>query len=117
MSTFSRKSLIWWNYDNHSQEYALRYAHTPKDIQLKILQKWYPIGTKINEYNILSKSFSKTIYEITNHVETTWGWAIQYENNSVIRNWHDRPVNPVMCFVVEEDRKSIKRQNKLNKIL
>jgi hypothetical protein len=43
MSTFGKKALEVWNYDG---EEKLRFSSSPKNIQLSILKKWYPIGAK-----------------------------------------------------------------------
>ena len=48
MSTFGRKALIWWDYENRSKQNSIRFNHTPMDIQLSILEKWYPIGSNCN---------------------------------------------------------------------
>lgn len=125
MSTYGKKALIWWDYNDSSQESALRYAHTPKEIQLQILKKWYPIGTRIKGYNYLNKSFSKRIHNIIGYEETAVGWSIRYDNKSIdhfidisehLSNWGTFN-NPIKCFVVEEDRIKIKREHKINRIL
>ena len=41
MSTFGKKAFENWDYEN---EDARRYLNTNKDLQLKILEKWYPKG-------------------------------------------------------------------------
>lgn len=59
MSTFGKKSLGWWNYEDHSKLNVVRYNHTPIELQLSILEKWYPIGL------LFRKSYtSARIYKI-----------------------------------------------------
>ena len=41
MSTYGKKALIDWDY---SEVDVNRFLKSPKNIQLKILQRWYPIG-------------------------------------------------------------------------
>ena len=41
MSTFGKKALVFWEYDSNETN---RFSKTPIKIQLKILEKWYPIG-------------------------------------------------------------------------
>ena len=47
MSTFGNKALIWWDYYKRDRPELLRFNSTPKDLQLKILEKWYPINMKV----------------------------------------------------------------------
>ena len=47
MSTFGNKALIWWNYHTRDRAALLRFNTTPKDLQLKILEKWYPIDMMV----------------------------------------------------------------------
>jgi hypothetical protein len=49
MSTFGKKSLIWWDYDDDSRQNAIRFNHTDSEMQLKILKKWYPIGNRCRQ--------------------------------------------------------------------
>lgn len=49
MSTFGRKALVWWDYEDNSKQNVMRFNHTDLDIQLKILEKWYPIGSRCRE--------------------------------------------------------------------
>ena len=75
MSTFGKKALISWNYYN-SKENVMRFNHTNLDMQLKILNKWYPNNTIVrlhskndpNWYNEYTKTFTYKIidYEIMN---------------------------------------------------
>jgi hypothetical protein len=41
MSTYGKKALIDWNY---SEVDVSRFLKSPKNLQLEILQKWYPLG-------------------------------------------------------------------------
>lgn len=117
MSFYGKKALIWWNYDT-SQEASIRYAHSSEELQLKILEKWYPIGTRIQTYNSsTNKFFSKTIWTIKVYTKTGWGWTIVYDNPDKVKSQIDRPINPHRCQVIEEDKQRIKREHKLNRIL
>lgn len=116
MSFYGKKSLIWWSYDV-SRDASIRYAHSSEEIQLKILEKWYPIGTKIQVYNSLSNNFSKSIFTIKEYVKTGWGWAIVYDNLDLAKSQINHPINPHRCRVLEDDLKRIKREHKINRIL
>lgn len=116
MSFYGKKALIWWNYDV-SHESCTRYAHSSEELQLKILEKWYPIGTKIQTYNSIFNNFSNTIWTIKEYTKVSWGWAIVYDNPDKVKSQIDRPINPHRCRVIEEDKKRIKREHKINRIL
>jgi len=75
MSTFGKKSLVWWDYKNHARDNVRRFTFTPKDFQLKILQKWYPIGMTMYEH-----TYSKTnYYKIVDYVETQGCYNLKLE--------------------------------------
>ena len=45
MSTYGKKALTHWNYEEKSsQDEMYRFNSTPHNIQKEILKKWYPIG-------------------------------------------------------------------------
>jgi hypothetical protein len=43
MSTFGKRAIKKWDY-NGDKFQANRFNKSPKEIQLAILEKWYPIG-------------------------------------------------------------------------
>jgi hypothetical protein len=51
MSTFGKKALLSWDYKSNDTK---RFLNSSKEIQLAILEKWYPIGDKF---------YMKTIYD------------------------------------------------------
>ena len=113
MSTFGRKALVWWNYDIKSRKEFVRFNHTPKDIQLSILEKWYPVGLEVCLYKPLSMppTTSKT-YTIDGYVDTLGGYRISVIYDSVSSTHHPMNVSPT-----DEYRKMINRDNKLKEIL
>jgi len=42
-----KEALTWWNYHDSDRAAVLRFNLTPKELQLKILEKWYPIGMMV----------------------------------------------------------------------
>lgn len=63
MSTYGKKALNNWDY-TYSKENALRFNHTSIELQLEILQKWYPIGMKCVKYNIYFKRYEDIKFEV-----------------------------------------------------
>ena len=129
MSTFGKKSLCWWDYNDHSKENAIRYQHTPNDLQLKILEMWYPVGarfkisTKYSNYTIVSD-----LFEIKSYVEHLGSWSIDYQHvdigKRVASNYSSRftsgtitPINPVYIEIEPETLVPLKRGFKLDKLL
>ena len=122
MSTFGKKALVWWDYEDHSKINAIRYLHTPLDLQLKILEKWYPIGLRFRRdkgWGPLHKD--STIYEIIGYQQFQTFWGI---NSRIIegRDYSLRTpqgifINPVTILVEEDSVRTIKREYKLERIL
>ena len=54
MSTFGKKYLNKWDYFNHTKVEKRRFNSTPKDFQLELLKKWYPIGMKVHKVSVRS---------------------------------------------------------------
>jgi hypothetical protein len=93
MSTFGKKALINWDYD--SVDY-LRWNKTPKDLQIEILKKWYPIG----EYFYYHVPFDKKkiggglSVKIISYEEKIAGWFVAF-----------KPQTDTKYFVEEENKK------------
>ena len=51
MSTYGKKSLVYWDYSNVDIK---RFLKSKKEVQLMILKKWYPIGEKCQYYQMFS---------------------------------------------------------------
>lgn len=121
MSTFGKKALVWWDYDDHSKGNAIRYLHTPLDLQLKILEKWYPFGLlfkKDKGWGPLHQD--NTIYEIIGYQQFQTFWGINakiIEGGRSIYFKSDDFINPVNILVQEDSVRTIKREYKLERIL
>ena len=119
MSTFGKKALMWWDYDDHTKDTAHRFNSTPKNIQIQILEKWYPIGSRFiktgTHYSI------PTEYVIDGYVEMNYGWAIDYSPSELswLRNGdtQKRVINPINIVLHGSVVKACKRQSKLERLL
>lgn len=119
MSTFGKKALVWWDYDNHSKKNATRFNHTSLDIQRAILEKWYPVGTRFTKEGFFGGK-DPNIYKITDHVLTLVGYQIKwdiFEQKKATYKLGEVPLNPVNIMVLESDLIGIKRDYKIEKIL
>lgn len=114
MSTFGNKALIWWDYHKHDRDSIRRFSFTPKDLQLEILKKWYPIGMMVgfgdNKYKheIVEYSQHSTFW----HVKVIW----KLENNSIM-NGMQYIKHPLNLYPSPEWEMQIKRQSKLNRLV
>ena len=122
MSTFGKKALIWWNYEDHSHESALRFNSTKKDIQLAILEKWYPIGSKCRIY-YNEKNTGSMVYEIVGYTEYMSYWNIKVRSvnlpsgkNSLVSYDQTDSKHPMRVALDDSVKLSIKRDNKLEKL-
>jgi hypothetical protein len=122
MSTFGRKALIWWDYENRSKQNSIRFNHTPMDIQLSILEKWYPIGSNCN-YIFYSQTNLSKINKypsvILRYERCSSFYRIVISQNGVIDNKVgilERSVSPFKILISPDDIKRIKRESKLSRL-
>jgi len=113
MSTFGKKSLTWWNYHKQENCDRLRFNSTPKEIQLKILEKWYPIGMIVG---IDNRRFNHEIVQYVEHL-TYWSVKVVLIFEGSILNGMIYEKNPLDLYPSPESEKQIKRDEKLKKIL
>jgi hypothetical protein len=114
MSTFGKKSLLKWDYDSFDY---LRYNHTPKNMQLKILEKWYPLNSDFQYYTPFDKekNGNGVRVKIIEHIETQSSWLIRFKysfdktDNTLLSNG----VNPLRL----KPSKEFLREVKLKQIL
>lgn len=92
MSKFGKKAISYWNW---TESDLSRWDKTPKEIQLQLLEKWYPIGMKgfedfllnfsnVNKTKIhIHRSGKSSILEITGYVEyqCVWQLKVSYKTN------------------------------------
>ena len=127
MSTFGRKSLIWWDYENRSKENAIRFNHTPMDIQLEILTKWFPIGSKCDIYKQwpfstnTNHKFERTIIGYVKHTcyYTIEVESIKSDKSTTITGFiskHKKTINPTNIILRSNELKKIKRESKLDRL-
>jgi len=113
MSTFGKKSLIWWDYYNNDRANLLRFNSTSKDLQLQILEKWYPIGMMVglgdDKYN----------YKIVEYIEHLTYYSVRVEliSSGSLMNGMKSTRNPLALYPDPTYEKQIKRQTKLNRLI
>jgi len=118
MSTFGRKSLIWWDYEDRTKVNAIRFNHTPMDIQLEILEKWFPIGSKCDvyrEYHQVAKTH-KFDKHIIGYVKHTCYYSIKIESDVKAKFITTKNVNPSNIILHPNELKKIKRESKLDRL-
>jgi hypothetical protein len=116
MSQFGKKSLNWWNWEGYltDNKFIEKWNHTPKEIQLQLLKKWYPIGMIGKRLLVGSNAPSSLEVEITGYIEYLWGY--QLDVNYIDSNY--RTECHSVRFIPElKDRNRILRELRLNKLL
>ena len=113
MSTYGKKALSNWDY-TYSKESSLRFNHTSMNLQLEILQKWYPIGMIGRQILVGSNKPSDLKIEITGYIEYMWGYQldVDYVDSSYRKECH-----PVKFIPEQEEKNKILRELRLNKLL
>ena len=116
MSQFGKKSLSWWNWDGYLTDNKLsqKWNHTPKEIQLELLKKWYPIGMKGRQILVGFNRPSETKYEITGYIEMMWGYELDLD---YLDSNYRKECHPVKFIPEPEDKNRILREIKLNRLL
>lgn len=117
MSTFGKKAISWWDYENHSKDNVTRWLHTPKDVQLKILEKWFPIGIKVNKWIEIWGRYEKSEYKIIGYSEQVWGYSLRVENNNQLVSTDPKSIIPTLVKPTDEFLYKIKREIKIKKII
>jgi hypothetical protein len=113
MSTFGKKSLIWWDYHTHD---VVRYNHTDPILQLRILEKWYPIGMEFNIWSAYSKRLEKPLHIITGYkyhelLQTHRISSDLYFGKSA------EPKHPMLVIPTDDWILKIKREYKIERLL
>lgn len=113
MSTFGKKSLVWWDYHTRDKASLMRFNCTPKELQLQILEKWYPIGM------IVGLGDGKFQHEIVEYVEhlTFWNLKLTWKVEGSLMNNTNSIKNPLAIYPSPYSEKQIKRQYKLDELL
>jgi hypothetical protein len=105
MSTFGKKHLLKWDYFNSD---PLRFNRTKKELQLDILEKWYPIGESFY-YKLIwepGMTHRSELVKIEGYVNLNYRFLVRLGEK---RN----PVNPLLL----EPTIEFLRNKKLEKIL
>lgn len=118
MSTFGKKALNKWDY-THTKENMMRFNKTPIELQLQILEKWYPIGTICHKWNWLLKRYEAEL-NIKNYtlmvgdyynIETSKDVKLGDKNYKMSETYH-----PLQLYPKENDLKRILRDQKLKRL-
>jgi hypothetical protein len=118
MSQFGKKSLNWWDWEiylkNNNQNTFKKWNQTPKETQLELLKKWYPIGMTGKCLLVGSNDPSGLKVEITGYIEYIWGYQldVDYFDSDSRKECH-----PVRFIPELEDRNRILRELRLDKLL
>ena len=83
MSTFGKRALKKWNYFGDKFQ-SLRFNNSPKEIQLAILEKWYPIGMTCKKKDHFQTWHSG--YTITGYVDHLTYYSIETRRDYMIGN-------------------------------
>lgn len=69
MSTYGKRALKKWDY-NGDKFQSLRFNNSPKEVQLAILEKWYPVGMTCKKRDISGQiHVGTTTYTLTGYEE------------------------------------------------
>ena len=117
MSVFGKKALSHWNWEMPESSLGnemKRWNSTPKEFQLDLLKKRYPIGMRGKCILVGSNKPSKIDVVINGYLEYLWGYQLDVNYTETLYRKESHPIR----FVPEiEDRNQILRELRLNKLL
>jgi hypothetical protein len=125
MSTFGKRALIEWNYDE-DYEQVKRYNKTSKDLQLEILEKWYPIGMICGLRITMGPKFVNTSdieynFIITEYYESLIHWKVKIKTILVDRYGNPQKYtntkHPLRLIPEPNFETQLRRQYKLDNLL
>jgi len=121
MSTFGKKAIDNWKYQ-YSEEKFQRFNRTPIEIQLEILERWYPIGMPCFKYDKFFKKYDNTLYEVIGYNSIGLGTIAQLElrkhlviGEKVFKE--NVTIHPMVFKPSDEWIKQMDRDKKLNDLL
>lgn len=121
MSTFGKKAIDNWEYQ-YSEEKFQRFNRTPIEIQLEILERWYPIGMPCFKYDKFFKKYGNTLYEVIGYNSIGAGTIAQLElrkhlviGEKVFKE--NVTIHPMVFKPSDEWIKQMDRDKKLNDLL
>ena len=116
MSTFGKRALKKWDY-NGDMFQANRFNKSPKEIQLAILEKWYPIGMTCLRKD--HAGFWQEGYTITGYSEQLTYYSVETRREWLIVNMksvQDGTFPPLVLKPDENWLKVQRREYKLNQL-
>jgi hypothetical protein len=113
VSTFGKKSLVWWDYNDRERESLRRFNLTPKPLQLQILEKWYPVGM------LCGLQSGKSNYKNLEYVEHTTWYSVRVEliSEGSLLNGMRNLKNPLSLYPESTYEKQIKRSQKIDRLV
>ena len=121
MSTFGKKAITNWEYQ-YSEEKFQRFNRTSIEIQLEILERWYPIGMPCFKYDKFFKKYGDTLYEVIGYNTIGLGTIAQLElrkhlviGEKVFKE--NVTIHPMVFKPSDEWIKQMDRDKKLNDLL
>ncbi len=108
MSTYGKKALTYWNYEEKSgQEEMLRFNSTSHNLQEEILKKWYPIGFTCEKTSKGSTEYYGS-FTVTKYVKMGYGWRVEViDKNGYINTLHPGVLRPDKEWRREEKLKKL----------
>lgn len=125
MSTYGKKILNNWDYEQ-SYDQVERYNKTSKELQLEILNKWYPIGMICGLRTTIGTQFSNQSdiqynFVITEYYESLIHWQVKIKTTLVDRYGNPQKYintkHPLRLIPEPNFETQLRRQYKLDNLL
>lgn len=117
MSTFGKSALKKWDYFGDKFQ-TTRFNNSPKEVQLAILEKWYPVGMTCLRKD--HSGFWQEGYTITGYSEKMTYYSVETIRNWLIGNMKSVQHDTFPPLVLRPDDnwlKMVNRDNAIEKIL
>ena len=108
MSTYGKKSMAYWEYEEKkAQEELYRFNSTTHNIQEEILKRWYPIGFTCQQYSKVSKKYYGS-YKVIRYTKMAYGWRVEViDEKGYIDTIHPGALRPDKEWLREEKLKKL----------
>lgn len=113
MSTFGKRALKKWNYFGDKFQ-ANRFNKSPKEIQLAILEKWYPIGMTCERKDFFGNW--QPGYTITGYSEQLTYYSVETRREWLITNMKSVTNDTFAPLLLKPDENWMKIQRRDDKL-
>lgn len=113
MEKFETEALAAWDYGSHSVETARKFLNTEKELQLSILEKWFPLEQRCGKWSLHRQAPVDGEYTITGYADKGNFWSVRLKPEGKDNEIEE---NPAYIIMPEDFTRREARDGALNKL-